>query len=83
MASRHQRRCSLAARTMVSVDKKLRRPQYRVISRLLRLTTSELLLRGLDENGIRLRGTERRRERLVKKVLKVMERLNAWEAARR
>jgi len=68
---------------MVSVDKKLRRPQYRVISRLLRLTTSELLLRGLDENGIRLRGTERRRERLVKKVLKVMERLNAWEAARR
>ena len=68
---------------MVSVVKKLRRPQYRVISRLLRLTTSELLLRGLDENGIRLRGTERRRERLVKKVLKVMERLNAWEAARR
>jgi|CXWL01.1.fsa_nt_gi hypothetical protein len=53
-----------------------RRPQYRTLARLLRATTAELLLKGLDENGIRLRGVERRRKRVIDAALKVVERLN-------
>jgi hypothetical protein len=58
-------------------SRRSRRPQYRVLASLLRQTTAELLLRGLDENGIRLPGTERRRQRLVNRVLPIVEKLNA------
>lgn len=54
----------------------VRRPQYRTLARLLRATTAELLIKGLDENGIRLPGVERRRKRVVDAALKVVERLN-------
>ncbi len=60
-----------------------RRPQYRVLDRLLRQVTAELLIKGLDENGIRLRGVERRRDRLIKKVLIVIGRLNQHEHAKK
>lgn len=60
-----------------------RRPQYRVVTSLLKQVTAELLLKGLDEHGIRIRGTERRRDRLVKKVLAVIVRIRAHEASRR
>lgn len=56
-----------------------RRPQYRVLARMLRATTAELLIKGLDENGIRVRGTERRRQRLIDKVLPIIGRLNEHE----
>lgn len=54
-----------------------RLPQYRLLARLLREVTSELMIKSLDEQGIRLPGTERRRQRLIDKMLPVMERLNA------
>ncbi len=59
-----------------------RRPQYRLIASLLRKTTAELLLKGVDEHGISLPGTERRRKRLIDRVLVVVERLNEHERRR-